>query len=198
MGFLDGLCDYDDGEADISWSTFWRLQNLCSLTTLGAVVPCVAALVASILCLVTTRWATASSSSQSSANNNGSKLDNPHQRSLNDAGASSATSGREESKGEEEELHDDFSASASEPLLGFGRANQQEGSSGLRGEVSERFGDGDEEEEARLGTPKKGTGVHWLKLLLYWTQAAYHVSVGAYDLVDGHADDPYKCEYEYR
>lgn len=42
---------------------------------------------------------------------------------------------------------------------------------------------------------KKGNALHWFKLLLYWLQMAYYVSVGGYDLIDGHADDPYKCEF---
>ncbi|CAM9318351.1 unnamed protein product, partial [Discosporangium mesarthrocarpum] len=41
-------------------------------------------------------------------------------------------------------------------------------------------------------TFKKGTSLHFGKLLLYSLQVSYHLGVGGYDLVDGHADDPYK------
>lgn len=165
MGFLDGLCDYEADEAEVSWHSFWRVQNLCSLTTLGAAIPCLVALLTLISVV-----AQSGLSPAAGGGDNGSAT-SKRQLNLNDNGG-----GHEESKGGEHDELNGFEASATEPLLGRDGAR------------------GDDDDDDGVGLRKKGTGLHWAKLLLYWMQAFYHLSVGAYDLVDGHADDPYKCE----
>ena len=187
MGFLDGLCDYADDEAVVTWSSFWRLQSLCSLTTLGAA--------ASFLAAVGTLFAVLAQWSTSSTTRNGTKREYQH---LNGSTNDNGDGGREEAKGGDGQS---FAASASAPLL-----NEED-----RSDDGFEYGDDDDDDDEgqreesyrggrkrRSRQSKKGTGVHWLKLLLYWTQAAYHLGVGAFDLVDGHADDPYKCKFLVR
>lgn len=184
MGFLDGLCDYDEGEAEVSWSSFWRLENLCALNTLGSVVSFLAALVSCIA--ITAQWYSAKSATRSKKGYqglNGGSLANGH-----------GVGGREESKGNARDDEDEFGVTASEPLLnGIHRSSHAD----LLVDDDDDYYDDHQawtkKGDAR-GTAKKGTAVHWLKLLLYWLQAFYHLGVGTYDLVDGHADDPYKCE----
>lgn len=181
MGFLDGLCDYDDDEAVVTWSSFWRLESLCSLTALGAAAPFLAALLT--FCAVLALW-----SSSSTANHE-------TKRSYQHLNGSTNDGGREEAKGGDGQS---FADSSSAPLL------NAEDRSDNEYDEDEEEGESEEGEEryfsrgGRAGKAKrskKGTGVHWLKLLMYWTQAAYHLGVGTFDLVDGRADDPYKCEY---
>ena len=189
MGFLDSLCDYDDGEAEVSWGSFWRIENLCALTTLGAVVPL---LFAGLTCVaVTVLWARSSSTTSTTRNKTYHR-----QLNINDpaGGTSSSTEGGgfEESKNSsQQEDNNGFAASASEPLLGNHRAATN---GDLSRDLPSEYGELPGDAEGR-GTPKKGTGVHWLKLLLYWFQISYHLGVALADLVDGHADDPYKCEF---
>lgn len=187
MGFLDGLCDYDDDEAVVTWSSFWRLESLCSLTTLGAAAPFLAAVLT--FCAVLAQWRSTSSTTR-----NGTKRGYQH---LNGSTNDNGGGGREEAKGGDGQS---FADSASAPLLNGEDRSDDEFENG--GEEEDTEG---EEEESYAGRrkrtmkqSKKGTGVHWLKLLMYWTQAAYHLGVGAFDLVDGHADDPYKCEFFVR
>lgn len=197
MGFLDTLCDYDAGEAEVSWSSFWRLENTCALTTLGAAVPFV---ISVLICVAVISRYRANSSKSSSSN----KMGYYRQLNINDSSGETSSvlgGGNEESK--DGRLHHEdggFATSALEPLLG----NHSNGDVVMvdSPESVVEAGTDCDGVGSRGTTPKKGTGVHWLKLLLYWSQAAFHLSVGCYDLFDGHADDPYKCEchqhqYEY-
>lgn len=179
MGFLDGLCDYNGDEEQVSWHSFWRLEGQCSIVTLGAAVPCITALLTCLALLI--QWVRSTSSSGSL---NGDKT--PGNRPNGGAIGAGDGAGYEESKGNEH--GNGFADSAAEPLLGVAGAING-GGHAVAG------GDGRDGEGERV-VPKKGTGVHWLKLLLYWLQVFYYLSVGCYDLVDGHADDPYKCESE--
>ncbi|CAN0408542.1 unnamed protein product, partial [Laminaria digitata] len=87
MGFLDGLCDYDDDEAVVTWSSFWRLKSLCSLTTLGATAAFLAALLTFVAVLA--QWST------SSTTHDEPKRDYRH---LNGSTNDNGTGGREEAK----------------------------------------------------------------------------------------------------
>lgn len=195
MGFFDGLCDSPDGEAEVSWHDFWRLDNVCSLTTLGAVVAGLVALLSFLAMLVQYRCCSSGGACRG-ANGYANKLWN----GVGDGG------GREETKGSHADDYDggDFASSAAEPLLA-GR-DSSAGAGGDDDIANSFFGvmaitDENDNEAGKVGgggkkTPKKGTGVHWLKLLLYWIQAGYHLSVGAFTLVDGRTDNnPYKCEF---
>lgn len=190
MGFLDRLCDYDAGEAEVSWSSFWRLENTCALTTLGAAVPFV---ISVLICLAVISLYRARSSISSSSNKMAGCY---RQLNINDPSGETSSvvgGGNEESK--DTRLHHEdsgFATSALEPLLG----NHSNGDVVMvdSPESVVEAGTDCDGVGGRGTTPKKGTGVHWLKLLLYWSQAAFHLSVGCYDLFDGHTDDPYKCE----
>lgn len=173
MGFLDGLCDYNSDEEQVSWHSFWRLEGQCSVVTLGAAVPCAAALLTCLALLI--QWARSTSSLHRG------KTPAGHRHTGGAVGAGGGA-GYEESKGHED--GNGFADSATEPLLGAGAING--GDHGLA-----EGGD-----SSGVVIPKKGTGVHWLKLLLYWIEVLYYLSVGGFDLVDGHADNPYKCESE--
>ncbi|CBJ26643.1 conserved unknown protein [Ectocarpus siliculosus] len=196
MGFLDGLCDSPDGEAKFSWHDFWRLDNVCSLTTLGAVVAGLVALLSFVAMLVH-YGCSSSGGGGCRATGYANKLWN----GVNDGG------GREETKGNDADDYGggNFASSAAEPLLA-GHDSSAAGAGGDGDDIANSFfgvvaatTDENDHEAGKVGgaggkkTPKKGTGVHWLKLLLYWIQAGYHLSVGAFTLVDGHADNnPYK------
>eukprot|EP00903_Cladosiphon_okamuranus_P011464 g10798.t1 len=204
MRFLHGLCDLPE-DTEVSWRSFLHLEDVCSLTTLGALASGALALLALITVLLqycacrgrrSRRLSSRSSSKGAAVADDvpdGGKL---AQGSLGDAGRDS---GHEESKGHDSNADsDDFMSSATEPLLSSAAGT----SSSYRTDFDEDTTTSDDEEGGGGGRgrargpgkerPKKGTGVHWLKLLLYWAQAGYHLCMGAYFLVDGRADDPYK------
>lgn len=202
MGFLDGLCDSPDGEAGFSWHDFWHLDNVCSLTTLGAVVAGLVALLSFVAMLV--QYGCSSNGGGCRTTGYANKLWNR----VSDGG------GREETKGSHADDYGggNFASSAAEPLLaGHDSSAAAAGAGGDGDDIANSFfgvmaatTDENDNEARKVGgaggkkTPKKGTGVHWLKLLLYWIQAGYHLSVGAFTLVDGRADNnPYKCEFPY-
>lgn len=201
MGFLDGLCDMDPGEK-ISWSSFWRLNGLCSVTTLCAAVPCIYAASTTLILLLQTYVCKADDGDNDSL---GGLKRNKFEGdgSLNGfAAGGDRNGGHEEAKGENGEDGNGFIDNATEPLLGRGNhghelGTNRAGRAGARGggddiDDEEQFVDGEDGKKGRIA--KKGTGVHWLKLLLYSLQILYHLSSGGFFLVDGHADYPYKCE----
>ena len=233
-GFLDGLCDLPEG-TEVSWRSFLHLEDVCSLTTLGALASgalALLALLAMLLQYFVCRGRKSSSSSIGSRRGrrrarkgaavddtpptNGGKL---AQSSLNDAGSGGSNdSGREESKGgggpddDTEDNVEDFMSSATEPLLSSAAGTSSSDRTDEQESAPDDDDDDDDDDDGDGGAgggggggrgrargpgrelPKKGTGVHWVKLLLYWAQAGYHLCMGGYFLVDGRADDPYKCE----
>lgn len=185
VGFLGGLCNYSSGEA----ADFWKIENLCALTTLGAVVPLVVSILTCVA--VTALWRNSSSTN---------KTDYYYRRELSINDPSRETSmedcGYEESKASFHQHHEDcsFATSASAPLLG----NYSNGNGAMVDfpeSGSKLSADCDNSADGQGITLKKGTGVHWFKLLLNFVQVAFHLSVAGHNLVDGNADDPYKCEY---
>lgn len=220
MGFLEGLCDLPE-DTEASWRSFLHLEDVCSLTTLGALASGALALLTLLTMLLQScmcrgrRNRRASSRNKGAAvedapppANNGGKL---AQSSLNDAGHGYGhDSGHEESKGgghDSSTDNEDFMSSATEPLLSSTagtsssyRTDDEEETTTDEDSVGGRNNGGGGGGRARgpgKERPKKGTGVHWVKLLLYWAQAGYHLCMGGYFLVDGLADDPYKCEWSF-
>ena len=223
--FLHGLCDLPE-DTEVSWRSFLHLEDVCSLTTLGAVASAALALLVLLTVLLQycvcrgrhsrgRRARKRAAVEDAAVNNNGGKL---AQSSLNDHAAAAGSSGgghdsgHEESKGggghDSSTDNEDFMSSATEPLL----ASSAAGTSTSYRTDEEDTDDVDAEEEGGRGggrnggrargpgreRAKKGTGVHWVKLLLYWVQAGYHLCMGGFFLVDGRADDPYKCECRHR
>lgn len=187
VGFLDGLCDYmcagDAGE-------FWKIENLFASTTLGAVVPLIASSLTCVAVIVLWR-------NSSSTNKTGYYY--RRQLIINDPSGETSTEdcGYEESKASLQDHEDNgFATSASVPLLG----NYSNGNGAMVDfpeSESKAYVDCDSV-DGRGITLKKGTGVHWLKLLLNAVQVAFRLSVAGNDFVDRNADDPYKCEYKSR
>ena len=235
-GFLDGLCDLPEG-TEVSWRSFLHLEDVCSLTTLGALASGALALLALLAmllqyCVCRGRKSSSSSSIGSRRGRRrarkGAAVDDPPptnggklaQSSLNDAGSGGSNdSGREESKGgggpddDTEDNVEDFMSSATEPLLSSAAGTSSSDRTDEQESAPDDDDDDDDDDNGDGGAgggggggrgrargpgrelPKKGTGVHWVKLLLYWAQAGYHLCMGGYFLVDGRADDPYKCEF---
>ena len=198
MGFLDGLCDLPD-DADMSWRSFLLLKDVCSLTSLGAVASGLVALLSFFVMLVQYRLYRrrvgrrpgGRGGAKSDVDNGPKRL--PPRSSVNNSNGR-GDGGREESKGRHADYDDDddddyeFMSRATEPLLSSSADDRDD---------TEEEEEEEEWERSRGGgskTAKKGTGVHWAKLPLYWTQAAYHLGMGAFYLVDGRTNEPYQCE----
>ena len=197
MGFLDGLCDLPD-DADMSWRSFLLLKDVCSLTSLGAVASGLVALLSFFVMLVQYRLYRrrvgrrpgGRGGAKSDVDNGPKRL--PPRSSVNNSNGG-GDGGREESKGRHADYDDDddddyeFMSRATEPLLSSSADDRDDTEEEEEEEWERSRGGGSK-------TAKKGTGVHWAKLLLYWTQAAYHLGMGAFYLVDGRTNEPYQCE----
>lgn len=181
MGFLDGLCDTDD---HVSWSSFWRVENVCSLTVLGSVVPLIYAACTMLLLLGVSLCSRSSGATTKQARRmNGGRV--PNGQTSDGHAVNGTDEGHEEAKGGD---NDAFMDSATEPLLGSdGDGSHLERTHVMNGRENEAG-------PKLAKVAKKSTAVHWLKLLLYWIQVLYHLCVGGFFLIDGHADHPYQCE----
>lgn len=184
MGLLDTLCDSDD---HTSPSSFWRLEGVCSLTILGSAIPCVFAAGTTLALLIATMGDNRSAQPGMGKSRKLTQADQAQNESGRHSGVNGESDGREEVKGQDED--EDFIESAREPLLGQ-ESNGREYPS-ARAHEANGIASADAEEGK---TPKKDTGVHWVKLLLYWVQIFYHLSIGSYYVVDQHGGRPYECE----
>lgn len=201
MGFLDGLCDLPDDAEPITWPSFLRLETVCSLTAVGAAASGVLALLSffAVLiqrCLNRPRGGRRRGAGKGANGNGGPSKPLAPRSSLNDNGTEESKGGRDDVDEDDDE---EFMSRATEPLLSSSGGDRDYAEDS---ELEDEYDEEEEEEEAgewsRGGkggkTAKKGTGVHWAKLLLYWAQASYHLGLGAYYLVDGRATEPYQCE----
>ena len=180
MGFPNDICGNGDGEAGVTWSSFLGMKSLCSLTTLGAAASFLAALLT--FCAVLALWSSSPTGSYG-AKRNYQEFTEPKR----DSGWDKPKKG-----GDDKSVTDSSFA----PAL-----NTEDRSDDEYDHEEDEEGESEESYARRRGRGamakqgKKGTGVHWLKLLLYWTQAAYHIGEGALDIGDAEPDDPYKCEF---
>lgn len=148
------------------------------MAILGAVIPFIYASSTTLALFVTTVRGDSSSTSGTKGRRKQHRFRSINSHSTNARSNGGIARGIEESKGYY--VDEEFLDSAQEPLI----RQESNGGSNMLGEAGS--------EERR--TPKKETGVHWLKLLLYWVQVFYHLCVGCFFLVDGHGNHPYKCE----